>query len=271
MTKRIISAILCLLCVASLTFSSCSKKQGNDEDSSKDNLNTVENTDVPEVVTDESDNIFIMKVGDREISKAEYKFYYLTYKYNCDMGDNSYWDNNDTMKQYLYDTVLKEIKANCAIDALAKEKNIDTESDEINSSVNSYISKVIQSAGSTDEYYKTLSSMYLSDKFLRSLVRANAVMSKIYDELVSSNEISATDEELLNYINENYVHVKHILLKTQDRDEDEKAAIRAKAESILASAKNGENFEKLVEENSEDGMDVNTGYYFTTGQMLEEF
>ncbi len=74
------------------------------------------------------------------------------------------------------------------------------------------------------------------------------------------------------YTTEGRVRASHILLKTDGKDE---AAVRAKAEALLAQAKApGADFAALAKANSEDeGSAVNGGdlNYFGRGQMVPEF
>jgi parvulin-like peptidyl-prolyl isomerase len=68
--------------------------------------------------------------------------------------------------------------------------------------------------------------------------------------------------------------VRHILLLTQGKNEQEKAEIRKKMEDILAKAKAGEDFAALAKQFSEDpGSKDNGGLYqdFARGAMLKPF
>lgn len=68
------------------------------------------------------------------------------------------------------------------------------------------------------------------------------------------------DSEIIAYIRENYVWVKHILV------EDE-----ALANDLVKQLKDGASFEELVLNHSTDYMDVEKGYVFTHGKMVKEF
>ena len=73
------------------------------------------------------------------------------------------------------------------------------------------------------------------------------------------------------YTTEGRVRASHILLKTEGKDE---AAVKTKAEALLAQARSGADFAALAKANSEDeGSAVNGGdlNYFGRGQMVPEF
>ncbi|MEP7116559.1 MAG: peptidyl-prolyl cis-trans isomerase [Acidobacteriota bacterium] len=90
---------------------------------------------------------------------------------------------------------------------------------------------------------------------------------------VSDAEVEAFyNQNKAQYTTEGRVRASHILLKTDGKDE---AAVKAKAEALLAQAKApGADFAALAKANSEDeGSAVNGGdlNYFGKGQMVAEF
>lgn len=89
------------------------------------------------------------------------------------------------------------------------------------------------------------------------------------------------DTSVLNdYIQTDKASVKHILIKTDDSDsaapaEGEEAAPAedklAKAQGVLERAKNGEDFDALMDEFNEDTGEDKEGYTFGSGEMMPEF
>lgn len=77
-----------------------------------------------------------------------------------------------------------------------------------------------------------------------------------------SDEYGITDDKINAYANEHYYQAKHILVED-----------KTLAEELLGKAKKGEDFDKLISENSTDpGSAVYTdGYIFTGGEMVAEF
>lgn len=76
--------------------------------------------------------------------------------------------------------------------------------------------------------------------------------------------------EMKTYFDEHYRRAKHVLISADDTND---AEAKAKAEEVLAKAKNGEDFDQLITDYGEDpGMASNPdGYYFTDGTMVQEF
>ena len=99
------------------------------------------------------------------------------------------------------------------------------------------------------------------------------------DQEALRQRVTVTGQQIEHYYNDNIqqystpeqVHAEHILLKTEGKDD---AAVKKEAESVLAQAKGGANFEDLAKKYSEDeGSKVKGGDldYFGRGQMVKEF
>ena len=92
---------------------------------------------------------------------------------------------------------------------------------------------------------------------------------------VFKREIPVSEEEVQKVYNDDKTaSVRHILLLTQEKNDDEKAEIHKKMEEILSRAKSGEDFAELAKTYSEDpGSKDNGGLYenFGRGQMVPPF
>jgi len=99
------------------------------------------------------------------------------------------------------------------------------------------------------------------------------------DQEALRQKVTVTGQQIERYYNDNIqqfstpeqVHAEHILLKTDGKDD---AAVKKEAESILAQARGGANFEDLAKKYSEDDASKAKGGdldYFGRGQMVKEF
>jgi parvulin-like peptidyl-prolyl isomerase len=81
------------------------------------------------------------------------------------------------------------------------------------------------------------------------------------------------DENIQQFSQPEMVTASHILLKTQGKTDEEKAAIHKQMEGILARAQAGEDFAALAKEFSEDPGSKDKGgeYTFPRGQMVKPF
>ncbi len=106
-------------------------------------------------------------------------------------------------------------------------------------------------------YGQLIAQYNTTDAALREYFEKNFFITyaQSFEELVQHS-----DEQIVAYARENYVRVKHILVKD-----------KAKAEEILAKLENGAPFEELAAEHSIDSMNIETGYVFGKGRMVPEF
>lgn len=117
--------------------------------------------------------------------------------------------------------------------------------------------------------------MSLKDEIYKDVLVAPII--KIYEAIMDTSMyfehagFYPSEQEIIDYYNSNYVRAKHVLVLAEN-DADKKAA-KKEAEKILALAKKGEDFDKLVESYGEDpGMaESPEGYVFTYGEMVPEF
>lgn len=266
---------LCMLLTAAMLLAAagCAKKDENpdtkDQNGGQGNdQNTETEYTLPDVVLTDYDKKTVMTIGGKDISASLYRYYLLNLRSQYDGGNSAMWDNNE-MSDYVEQQVVSYLKEYAAAEVMADNLSI-TVSDDDKKALDNYIAQVISQidAEENTSYAAELESANMTDAMFRALQDNSLIQSQIY---VNKYQGTATDEQILDYVHENYVRVKHILIKTVDLDDEQKAEARSRADNVLERAKNGENFEDLVKEYSEDGMDPDTGYYFTTGQMVQEF
>lgn len=266
---------LCMLLTAAMLLAAagCAKKDENpdtkDQNGGQGNdQNTETEYTLPDVVLTDYDKKTVMTIGGKDISASLYRYYLLNLRSQYDGGNSAMWDNNE-MSDYVEQQVVSYLKEYAAAEVMADNLSI-TVSDDDKKELDNYIAQVIAKIDKEENtsYAAELESANMTDAMFRALQDNSLIQSQIY---VSKYQGTATDEQILDYVHQNYVRVKHILIKTVDLDDEQKAEARSRADNVLERAKNGENFEDLVKEYSEDGMDPDTGYYFTTGQMVQEF
>jgi parvulin-like peptidyl-prolyl isomerase len=117
---------------------------------------------------------------------------------------------------------------------------------------------------SIDHVKKSVEETLLINKFLSGIAESRGQVSeadvrKAYDQESTGDKTAS---------------VRHILIVTQGKTDQEKAAAKTKIEGILAEAKAGADFAELVKKYSEDpGSKDNGGLYenFSRGQMVKPF
>lgn len=133
------------------------------------------------------------------------------------------------------------------------------------------------SAGGYETYSKYLKENGSDIEFLDELFTASLYMSKVQDKVTEElKDKEVTDDELKKFYDENYLCAKHILVNKpaegEEPAEGEKQGEEL-AKELLERAKNGEDFDAMIKEYSQDpGSESNpNGYVFTDGEMVKSF
>lgn len=177
-------------------------------------------------------------------------------------------------------------RINAALVTLCAENGIEFTEDEYKQNVQAYILAMQSSYG--EEYDSVFADSPFSKYFfyLYSTIYQPlfSKLNDIYLENDSSDFVSASRSATLEYMNENdYVRAKHILIQFPDGENEDGTLTDAQKEEVLAKANEVldkvnamsdiSEFDALIEQYNEDpGMESNPdGYYFTKGEMVEEF
>ena len=129
-------------------------------------------------------------------------------------------------------------------------------------------------AGGEEKFLQMLEENGVDIAFVKESIEKDLKIQH-YLEGIFKEEISVSKEEIQSvYDADKTASVRHILLLTQEKSEEEKAEIYKKMEGILSRAKGGEDFAELAKTYSEDpGSKENGGLYenFGRGQMVPPF
>ena len=263
--KKFLISILAISLVAASLMTGCSDTDNRDVQNPGGNEDAA-NITVPEVILAENDSIVVMNVGGKDISKALLRYCLSNFKLsNPEMSDEE-----------LSNTAIDVIKQYVAIDLMAEMADVEF-TDAVEDYYNQAIALSIQQTNAQEgnSYEKALEELFMTDSVYRYATKNSLLTEVLFTEYATEGGkkyTPVTDSEILDIAKKDYVRVKHVLIKTdeiQDREELDKA--KALAEDIRDRATNGENFEELVKTFSADSMDVEKGYYFTTGRMVPEF
>ena len=141
-----------------------------------------------------------------------------------------------------------------------------------------------------DNYKSTYGDNYQSfleyngianDSELKELLIRNSKLTNATDDYIEDN---LTDDEMQDYYDDEIVgdiEAKHILISYKEDDslsdeenEAKENEAKAKAEEVIEKLKNGEDFDKLAKEYSDDESTKDNGGdlgYFNKGDMVQEF
>ncbi len=226
---------------------------------------------------------FALKIGEVEISSKQYKSIAQSYKSQFLTGNgieetDELWDQyvddsyTATMQTYLDSSIQSYIiKYNLyamEFDRLGLELD-----KEVVSSIENEINSFENQYGGRKAFEKALKEQgYEYDQFVEQFydeAKEQAIIMYYFGPDSTHNPTSK--EDIIAYYNEYYAKVKHIFFSTKDDEtndysKEEKSKIGQKAEGVYNRIKNGEDFEKLLDEFNEDpGMATSPdGYIFST-------
>ena len=207
----------------------------------------VVSANIPELSETESDMIKLLTIGGTDFSAAYLKFAFKQLE-----------DSEETLTPAEAETKAIEYLKNIAVfESLYKDLGVELSANDI-LDIKNLRTMTIKMYGDASSYQNELDAYGMTDTVYLELLKQNVLFSKLASAFVAS--INVSDVDIFNCAQEHYIRAKHILVKDADT-----------ASSVLEELKLGASFEDLVKKYSSDGMDVDTGYYFTYGMMVEPF
>lgn len=213
----------------------------------------------------------------------------LTYIYNSTLNqikndpNNAGYQLTEEDKKGLKTQIFDQLVTSKILGQKVDENKITIEAKEIED-MNASIKKMVDYYQGIVNFRKVLAEndTYFNEviKDMKAVFCANKLQNKLF------KDVAASEDELKKYYEDNKqkflqpetVSAKHILILTTDDkgeslDAAKKEEAKKKAEDILSKIKSGEDFDKLMNENSQDtGLKTNPdGYTFTKGEMVKEF
>ena len=129
-------------------------------------------------------------------------------------------------------------------------------------------------SGGEEKFLQILEENEVDIAFVKESIKEDLLIENYLDDYFSQ-QIPVSDEEVQRvYSEDKTASVRHILLSTEKKSEEEKTETRKKMEDILSRARKGEDFAELAKAYSEDpGSKDNGGLYenFGRGQMVAPF
>lgn len=243
----------------------------------------------------------VMEYGKYSVTEGMYTYWMVSMKsyvlsYYADAEDtDEFWntavDDDYTMEDYVSELVMRNVRNYLIGLSLFDEYGItltQTALDDIDIQVND----MIEYYGSRAEANAALGEYGINLDIFERIVTAEKKLECVYDFLYGENIgiEKPTDEELAEYYADHYMRIKYIYINLTDRfvfdengnitynesgyyqttplTEEEIAAKRAKLDSALARAEDGEDFDILVDEFTEVDMSLYpNGLYISSNDI----
>jgi len=251
-TLKIISIFLALLITAA-AFTGCANKR--------------KKGDPPVWIKDKR---VVMTINDYNVPHDFYAYLFKNAKYYYDQGDEAYWQKEGNDVKKIQDYVFDILKETYAVFTLADEYDITlSETDKLD--IDDQIAQAKKSFGKNFE--TELKNAFMTEELFRYSLEIQQLETLLYEHIISeeSGILKADDQTVTEGIKSEFARATHILF-TFANDIDRQKAIED-ADKVLQKLKNGEDFETLKDEYSDDtSLNGNkNGYYFAPGEFANEF
>lgn len=211
-------------------------------------------------------------VGSYTANYELYRYFYLNYK---DELAADYKNADGKIETAALDRAVRERVAEAVRGlygtlALAADYGITENDGDVRASAVEYIDAVKEYYGASG-YAAELADNFMTETVFDFLIRVDGVEDKLFAALTAEGGVIESGEEALLEIfrSDEFVRVKQIYIENDDGEDVENN--RRIAEEVVAEYRGGVDFDTLIGRYSEDFAMPSEGYYFTHGEMIDEF
>jgi parvulin-like peptidyl-prolyl isomerase len=172
------------------------------------------------------------------------------------------------MRQSIF-SLSRMLARNQIILKAAKEQNINYSQAKYDSLLEIQINRW----GGPEAYKENIEKDGMKLEEIQQTIKEGLIIEEYMKKAIPESMLTISDEDIMYYYNNTSVSVRHILLVTQGKSEDEKEQIYQRMKGILEQAKRGDDFAQLATKYTEDpGSKDKGGFYeFGPGRMVPEF
>ncbi len=208
---------------------------------------------------------WVLKIGDGEVTFAEYRYHYLNTKYEMDGGVEDFWEDHPEYINVLKNKVEDSLIEIYSIRELCKEAQIDSDMNAVYDAIDEYKKDM-----SSSEFKEGLTQHYLTEALYAYTLEGYQLYDALYNHFFAQDGKKAmSDKEVIDYAKEYYTHAKHILIYPNTSMTEE--AYTEHLNTVLERVQSGEDFDTLIAEFSNDAAMPEYGYYFLDFEKHENF
>lgn len=210
--------------------------------------------------------------GSYTVTYDLYRYFYLNYKaelkgaYKNDAGETE----TDALDRAVRARVAEAVCGLYGMISLAADYGITPTDGDIRASAIEYIDAVRGYYGAS-AYAAELENNYMTEQVFDFLVRADGTEDKLFAAMTAADSAIESDDAAILAIlqGDDFVRVKQIFIENDPGEDAE--ANRKIAEEVLDAYRGGVDFATLIGRYSEDVSMPADGYYFTRGEMTDDF
>lgn len=236
------------------------------------------------------DNTYVAEVNGEKITKAEFSVFFVQMQNSMLQQAGvteaeeieNFWKTTEIEGRNALDVAKSQALEDAieirVVNQKAKELGITLSDDQL-AEIEEQLGNEIAQYTNKEAYDKVLENMGIDFDSYKELIKSIYVANNVATSLLADESIIATEEETVESIKSTYVKAKHILISTIDNETGEPLtgvalnSAKEKANDLLKRAKAGEDFDKLMVDNTEDPgiATAPDGYEFGKGEMVPEF
>ncbi len=226
----------------------------------------------------------VLTIDGDEATVSEFNYYFSVAKLSAESQIPAdqlemYWEtekDGKTTFELLKDSAFNEMIALRVAAKKAEKEGISKNDSSVMQAKAGFKQQIMSIAQSEKEFYEMTNT---TSDTINKISELYALRSALLNKLIIDGEINVSNEVLSKTFNEKWMKAQHILISTQNTEtgaplsDEEKAAKKALADSVLQRVKKGEDFTNVMNEVSEDPGKTTSpdGYVFTDGEMVAEF
>ncbi len=217
----------------------------------------------------------VMTVDGQEIYYEELRYIALNARrdYEAKYGEDCFADpdQGEEYKASFEKFVLDSLKKNAIIMSYAEELGVDTDSSDIEKTVQNTVEQMADEAGGKDGYLTRLEENFMTDHLLRYNLQCAEVHNLLQMKLVEKKIIDGSDEAAEASIKgDDFIRTLHVYIQNDEGEDIEEN--RKKAQRALDELRAGEKLTSTIGRYSEDFyMTTTDGYYFTYGEYEQPY
>jgi hypothetical protein len=202
------------------------------------------------------------------------ELFYLTANYLPALKEK-YGDDTEVLKSELRNTVYENIVTNYGILSLCEDAGVSIDENILKDNIQNKIDTLVdkECGGSRSNYKDMLKEVNMTDHYMRETMRVECLYSELPAKYASNGLVPANEDEILDYVAENFVRTKHIAILVENGESYEEEL--KKAQDALAAYEREEYaFYQLIGSKYNEDLSPQTsddGYYSAKGTMDEAY
>lgn len=198
-----------------------------------------------------------LKISDTYVSLdvflEHYNKFYQKYKNNAEMLQKNDEERNDIFIEQLIETLVMD-------DYFFNKSGVKVSDDEVNTYVSKYVTPRYSDTDEQSAYYQTMG--FLNEEDMKKNIKDYLLKQQVYYAAATKSGVTLTEEERKEAYerhtsNNKKVQLRNILISINDKRTKEEA--QELANTVYTKLKNGESFEVLTKEYSDDSESKENG------------